>query len=586
MPTQPITFIPSATGPLPLNSMTEGPQQWSSVVPLSDGRYVATWNTTNIGGTVSLTENALMGRIFDASGNPLTAEFRLDDALDDRSAYAARATALADGGFAVLWDSYDFATGSYDIGVAQFDADGNRIGPENLANTDVTEGVIKDEPDIAALSDGGYVAVWQSWFQPGDDSYRSVHGQRYDALGNKVGSEFQVNQTTDVNQSGPQVAGLAGGGFVVIFNDESYGSPRPILARLYDADGAPVGDQFVISGGAFEDLVYSDVAALPGGGFVAVWQEFYGGSHTIYGGVFDANGVKLNDFTAAGSSGLPYYSFSQFQLQPLPDGTFVLTYLGSDASCLIQHFDGSGNTIGDVTRVDAPEAAADYGHPAIALLDNGDLIVSWSGFDADQYGVFNRVVEAWWMGTADADTLTGDARANRMNGLEGNDTIRGMEGDDTIWAGNGNDTVMGSSGDDVIHGQGRGDSLIGGAGNDALFGEAGGDTLRGKGGNDSLDGGNGNDRLWGGAGDDLLTGGAGADSFVFVARESTTRITDFEDGIDQIDLSSFGFADAEAALAFAVQSGRNVVFTFTPDNVLTVDNITLAQFTDADFILS
>ena len=563
MPTQPITYIPSPTGPLPVNSTTEGVQQWSSVVPLSDGRYVAMWATNNLGGTVSPTEFALMARIFDASGNPASAEFRLDDALDGRSAFAARATALADGGFAVVWDSYDLVNEANDIGVARFDANGNRIGPQSLANTDVTEGVLKDEPDIAALSEGGYVAVWESWFQPGDDSFRSVHGQRYDALGNKVGSEFQVNQNTDVNQSGPQVAGLAGGGFVVIFNDEALGSPRPILARLYGEDGAPVGDQFVISGGASEDLVYSDVAALPGGGFVAVWQEFYGGSHTIYGGVFDANGVKLNDFTAADASGLPYYSFSQFQLQPLPDGTFVLTYLSPDAACLIQHFDGSGSAIGEVTRVDAPEAAADYGHPAITLLDNGDLVVSWSGTDADTGGVFDRVVEAWWMGTADPETITGDAQANRINGLDGNDTVYGREGDDRIEGGIGDDSLLGNIGNDLLLGQKGNDRLEGGVGKDRLFGLKGNDTLFGNAGNDVL---------IGGEGTDILTGGFGTDIFDFKLGFGDDLITDFTDNVDSLRLEQAVWGTtltAEQVVAqFASVGPEGVVLDFGGGNII------------------
>ncbi|MBL4543940.1 MAG: hypothetical protein JKP97_19525, partial [Rhodobacteraceae bacterium] len=68
------------------------------------------------------------------------------------------------------------------------------------------------------------------------------------------------------------------------------------------------------------------------------------------------------------------------------------------------------------------------------------------------------------------------------------------------------------------------------------------------GGNDTLRGGDGDDGVWGGIGNDLLTGGAGADRFVFAAGDDADTITDFEDGIDKLDLSDFGFASAAEAL--------------------------------------
>jgi Ca2+-binding RTX toxin-like protein len=85
----------------------------------------------------------------------------------------------------------------------------------------------------------------------------------------------------------------------------------------------------------------------------------------------------------------------------------------------------------------------------------------------------------------------------------------------------------------------------GSLGDDNLQGGNAIDRFFGNGGNDRLSGGGGNDLLTGGAGHDLLIGGSGADVFVFTSTQEITisgrsdRITDFQTGIDHIDLSAF-----------------------------------------------
>ncbi len=92
----------------------------------------------------------------------------------------------------------------------------------------------------------------------------------------------------------------------------------------------------------------------------------------------------------------------------------------------------------------------------------------------------------------------------------------------------------------VLTGTSSANTLTGGSANDRLSGLAGNDTLFGRGGNDVL---------IGGAGWDVLTGGSGADihdfdtvtqisSVTTTAVRSSDVITDFEQGIDVIDLGS------------------------------------------------
>ena len=120
------------------------------------------------------------------------------------------------------------------------------------------------------------------------------------------------------------------------------------------------------------------------------------------------------------------------------------------------------------------------------------------------------------------DTLTGNGKANTLDGGLGDDTMKGGDGGDHLRGGAGDDTLSGSDGidrlegadgSDTLNGNDGADELDGGADDDTLNGGAGADRLIGASGDDTLSAGNGDDSLAGGAGDDRETGGSGKDRF-------------------------------------------------------------------------
>ncbi|MFD2813520.1 M10 family metallopeptidase C-terminal domain-containing protein [Paracoccus aerius] len=101
-------------------------------------------------------------------------------------------------------------------------------------------------------------------------------------------------------------------------------------------------------------------------------------------------------------------------------------------------------------------------------------------------------------------------------------------------------------------------------------------------GNDFLSGGEGNDVLNGGTGNDTLIGGEGSDRFVF--NGGTDRIRDFENGDDEIDLSSFaGFNSFASIRAAASQSGSDVIIKAGAHR-LVIEDTRLNQLDGDDFI--
>ncbi len=115
------------------------------------------------------------------------------------------------------------------------------------------------------------------------------------------------------------------------------------------------------------------------------------------------------------------------------------------------------------------------------------------------------------------------------------------------------ENVAGGSGADTLTGNALDNLLDGGGGSDKLYGRNGRDHLIGGGGNDTeIVGGNGDDRLEGGAGDDTLEGGLGNDAYLFdigspLGSDFLTELPD--EGADTLDFSATQSASAVASLA-------------------------------------
>ena len=124
------------------------------------------------------------------------------------------------------------------------------------------------------------------------------------------------------------------------------------------------------------------------------------------------------------------------------------------------------------------------------------------------------------------------------------------------------------------------DVLRGDATDNLLTGGDGNDTLVGRHGDDQLMGGDGNDQLHGGPRQDTLIGGAAVDHFVIKKTNDNDRISDFEDDIDFLDLSDYGFATSAEALSFAQDVGADVVFAFASGQTLTVLDMSTAILGD------
>ena len=180
-----------------------------------------------------------------------------------------------------------------------------------------------------------------------------------------------------------------------------------------------------------------------------------------------------------------------------------------------------------------------------------DLTLQGSPQDTHGAGVDTLVGIEDLVGSAFADTLTGDGNDNRFDGGAGNDTLSGGGGDDDLRGDQGNDVIDGGTGNNIAyyddatsavtvnlavatpqdtHGDGTDTlsnigGLYGSAYSDTLTGDGGDNFLVGAAGDDALSGAAGNDLLWGGGGNDVIDGGAGNDTASYVDADSYVTVS-------------------------------------------------------------
>ena len=111
----------------------------------------------------------------------------------------------------------------------------NKVGERILLSTDYLYNQIN--PSVAGLSNGGWVAVWESYQL--DIGY-NIYGQIFYPDGTRNGEQFQVNNNTTNNQSYPFVVATVkpnSGRFLVVWSsDETTIDLYEIKATIFDAD--------------------------------------------------------------------------------------------------------------------------------------------------------------------------------------------------------------------------------------------------------------------------------------------------------------------------------------------------------------
>ena len=266
-----------------VNTYTAGDQEWLSIAGLSNGGFVVTWDSFGQDGS----GYGVYGQIIDSSGNKVGGEFRVNT-YTNNSQWLSCVAALPAGGFVVVWGVWSQDGSDKGIYGQRFDSSGNKVGSEFQVNTS-TEGS-QDYASVAVLTDGTFVVVWDNYISP---SMRYIYGQRFDSSGNKVENQFQIGDIANGDLFRNRVKALSDGGFVITWMKFLSSNSMGLFGQKYDSSGNKVGSQIQINSTPFSFLeMFDPVAALVGGGFVVTWP---GDPTGIYGQRYDNSGNRIGD---------------------------------------------------------------------------------------------------------------------------------------------------------------------------------------------------------------------------------------------------------------------------------------------------
>jgi hypothetical protein len=313
-----------------------------------------------------------------------------------------------------------------------------QVNTTDAADPDNGGAAVQIDGQIARLPDGGYVVAWsdQSRQDGINPSGAAIIGQRYDALGNKVGGEVELSLfnsgdqvlpaitalpngnvaiafvdsfsgdqdvwvrifdpslnlvttsaiDTGANQtSNPSITAFADSSYVITYTVGPLGGDRDIVARVVSSTGA-VGAQFDIDNQT-DSRDLPEVATLANGNFVVVYHDDFNGdaaNRDIKYAIFSPAGTPV-----AGPNGVPGGVGLGFEVEPdvaaLREGGFVVVWTDpdstvSDIRASILNSNGTAlvsNILVNTTTTGAQETAT-----AIALADGG-FLVTWEDDNAD-----------------------------------------------------------------------------------------------------------------------------------------------------------------------------------------------------------
>ncbi|MEM9597290.1 MAG: hypothetical protein AAGD06_23685 [Acidobacteriota bacterium] len=370
-----------------VNSHRPGNQVHADVAVRAAGDFLVVWQSRDQDGDC----DGIFGRRVDARGLPIGGEVQLNVYTTSCQTWPSAET-LADGRFAVAWQSHGQDGDGDGIFGGVFDHDLSPLSGEVQVNTHTTGA--QQLPSVAALADGGFVVSWQSEGQDGDS--KGIFGRRFDHQGIPLASEFRANDVSAGTQQDPSVAARPGGGFAIVWSS----GPDPwntnsIEGALFGATGSVArrfATGFINYDGEPQEL--PDVAVAQDGTFEVVWRDqwYLAGPGSSAGQRFDADGQPLTDALRT----IPYFAYtSPPKASHGEAGEFVVVWAnegryGADGRV----FDGDlqGQSFFDIspywvsTYTQGPEVAHRPG--------TGDFVVAWartSPGDVDGYDVYAKI---------------------------------------------------------------------------------------------------------------------------------------------------------------------------------------------------
>ncbi|WP_211344238.1 hypothetical protein [Flavivirga rizhaonensis] len=266
-----------------INEETNSNQDLAYAAYHSNGNLMIIWESSDQDGKAG----EIYARVYDDEFNDISnGEFRVNTVIDGWQNTARIADTPS--GFIVVWESLNIDSERIAIVFKRFSSEGTALMTmEEQVNT--REICDQKNPDIATLADGKFVIVWEHLEDPDKCSSAKtlasdIAARIYNSDGTALTGEIILSQNTSGNQN----LGIANdnqGGVAVIWQGDasSNDSTDEIYGRRLLATGTLIGDVFIVNSNSDSYQVFPAIAAAPDGNLFAVWGSWSG----------DGNGTSI-----------------------------------------------------------------------------------------------------------------------------------------------------------------------------------------------------------------------------------------------------------------------------------------------------
>jgi hypothetical protein len=346
----------------------------SQVATAAQGDFAVVWEDQNL----TTADIRVWVRRFNANGKPEGREVPVDPSSPKKQQVNPHIAMAAGGNFMVVWDLENHAFYS-DVAFGRcFAANGKALGPAFRLDPDPTS----RHPDIAAAPDGSFVATWGS-------GNVDILARRFAADGTPLGPAFTVASPVVYFQSYPRIA-VSGNGDVLVawlaFDPASTLNSILLMARRFDAEDHPLGDELQVARGLNSDYRFS-MAMEENGESLFAWLGFIypNGTNGLLGQRCAADGTPLGEPLMISDTGNVDF-VAPPAVAAIPGGGYFVAWSVLSGNMIFgKILTKDGILQGSVVLVGSSDNLI---YPAVSIAQNGGGIFTWNDFGRRSWALF------------------------------------------------------------------------------------------------------------------------------------------------------------------------------------------------------
>lgn len=376
------TLSPAAAAELQVNVRTSGAQANAALAVDPRGGAVVVWSSYY---STSGRSNDILARRLDATGAPAGEEFPVN-AINQGNQTEPAVAIDGRGRLAVVWQS---PGPDEDIFLRIYDPQHIPVTGDLLANLRAAGRQLY--PCIAARGDT-FLVAWESRETTvyGDRTF--VYAQLFDPNGAGLGSEILVDPNI-YDCRYPDAVMDAQGNFAVTWMRDR--SSHPIMARLFDPNGVPRAEPFTVNTASIASVTRPSIAMNSQGRFLIAWDgdPNRASEDDIHARLYDPNGTPLGDPFVVNTIQAGAQQWPQTTINDANEFVLVWESNSGDPNeatdIFARRFTADGQPVREEMRLNA-HTAGKQRYADVAMAADGSFFTVWESDDQDGsgYGVF------------------------------------------------------------------------------------------------------------------------------------------------------------------------------------------------------